>query len=178
MQHIPFYFSQYYFPMPLTHIFVDSIVGKLKLVAYNDFLCAVIWEDMKFLPPYFSSLNSVEDFDTPVLQNAKKQLEEYFLGERRSFDLPLWFSGTDFQKQVWKALTTIPCGETLSYQEIASKIGNSKAVRAVGAANRLNPIPIIAPCHRVIGKNGAMVGFAGGIDRKVLLLEFEKKYYG
>ena len=101
-------------------------------------------------------------------------MSEYFAAKRQSFDLPLDFAGTDFQKKVWQALLQIPFGETRSYKDIALQIGNVKAVRAVGAANGKNPISIIAPCHRVVGANGKLVGFAGGLDNKDILLTLEK----
>ena len=108
-------------------------------------------------------------------ESVKKQLEQYFAGQRQQFDLPLDFQGTDFQQQVWQALLTIPYGEKRSYKDIAVQIGNEKAVRAVGAANGRNPISIIAPCHRVIGSSGALVGFAGGLDKKQILLSLEQQ---
>lgn len=104
---------------------------------------------------------------------CRAQLDEYFGGERRDFDLPLDAQGTDFQRQVWQALTTIPFGETRSYAEIAEGLGRKGAQRAVGAANGRNPISIIVPCHRVIGSNGRLTGYAGGIGRKQWLLAFE-----
>ena len=99
---------------------------------------------------------------------------EYFNGERREFNLPIFIEGTDFQKKVWNALVNIPYGKTCSYKDIAIAIGNEKAVRAVGHANNKNKLPIVIPCHRVIGINGKLVGYAGGIDRKDKLLELEK----
>ncbi len=103
-----------------------------------------------------------------------KQLEAYFNGDIQDFDVPLKMNGTDFQRQVWQALNNVPYGETCSYADIANRIGNPKAVRAVGAANGKNPIPIIVPCHRVIGSSGKLTGYAGGLDLKVWLLEHEK----
>jgi methylated-DNA-[protein]-cysteine S-methyltransferase len=105
---------------------------------------------------------------------VRRQLQEYFAGELREFDIPLLMEGTEFQKRVWKTLQTIPYGETISYGELAKKIGDSKAVRAVGAANGQNPIPIIVPCHRVIGSDGSLTGFGGGIENKRKLLELER----
>lgn len=105
---------------------------------------------------------------------AKKQLDEYFAGDRKVFDLPITFNGTDFQKKVWRALCDIPYGETRSYKDIAIAIGNENACRAVGMANNKNPITIIVPCHRVIGSNSKLVGYAGGLDMKKGLLEMEK----
>jgi len=112
------------------------------------------------------------DFDTS--SNIQKQFSEYEKGVRKVFDLPLHLIGTDFQKKVWNALLEIPYGETRSYQEIAIRIGNPKAVRAVGGACNRNPIGIIVPCHRVIGKDGSLTGYYGGLSYKILLLEHEK----
>lgn len=109
----------------------------------------------------------------PLAAKAFEELEEYFQGKRREFDLPLNPAGTEFQKKVWEALRTIPYGETRSYGEIAVQVGNPKAFRAVGMANHKNPIAIMVPCHRVIGKNGSLTGYAGGLDFKKKLLELE-----
>jgi len=116
----------------------------------------------------------IEKNETALLKEAIKQLNEYFDGKRSSFDLKLQLQGTEFQKKVWNALIEIPFGETRSYGEIAKIIGNEKASRAVGMANNKNPIPIIVPCHRVIGANGKLVGYAGGVDIKEKLLNIEK----
>jgi O-6-methylguanine DNA methyltransferase len=115
--------------------------------------------------------------ETVLLKEAFKQLNEYFEGKRNVFDLPLAPEGTEFQKKVWNALKEIPFGETKSYGEIAKIIGNEKASRAVGMANNKNPIMIVIPCHRVIGSNGKLVGYAGGIEVKEILLNLEKNYY-
>jgi methylated-DNA-[protein]-cysteine S-methyltransferase len=112
----------------------------------------------------------------PVMREAIRQLQAYFEGELKSFDVPLEIAGTDFQKRVWSALRTIPYGQTRSYSEIAAQIGAPQAVRAVGAANGRNPIPIIVPCHRVIGASGSLVGFGGGLEWKRLLLDLEATY--
>jgi methylated-DNA-[protein]-cysteine S-methyltransferase len=108
-----------------------------------------------------------------MLDAARTQLDEYFAGARLEFDLPLDAQGTPFQRRVWTALAEIPFGQTISYAELARRVGDVKAVRAVGAANGRNPIPIIVPCHRVIGANGSLVGFGGGLERKQWLLEHE-----
>jgi len=108
-----------------------------------------------------------------LLARASEQLAEYFAGTRTTFDLPLDAGGTAFERRVWDALRTIPYGTTLSYSELARRLGDPRATRAVGAANGKNPIPIIVPCHRVIGANGALTGFGGGLDRKRWLLEHE-----
>ncbi|MBK5211404.1 MAG: methylated-DNA--[protein]-cysteine S-methyltransferase [Coriobacteriia bacterium] len=110
------------------------------------------------------------------VDRAISQLEEYFSGKRTEFDLDLDITtGTDFQQKVWQALTTIPYGETATYKEIAERIGNPKACRAVGGANNKNPIAIVVPCHRVIGSNGKLIGYAGGLSKKVALLEREQR---
>ena len=111
--------------------------------------------------------------ETPLINEAYRQLSEYLLGERKRFDLPLNPQGTVFQQQVWKALCDIPYGETRSYKQIAEAIGNPKAVRAVGMANNRNPLLIVVPCHRVIGANGKLVGYAAGIVKKEFLLKLE-----
>ena len=115
--------------------------------------------------------------ETPLLLKTKKQLQEYFDGKRRYFDLPLQPYGTVFQQKVWQALRQIPYGETRSYKELADMIGNPKACRAVGSANNKNPILILTPCHRVIGTNGSLTGFAAGLPAKKYLLELEKRTF-
>ena len=112
--------------------------------------------------------------ETPLIKEAYRQLNEYLQGNRKTFDLPLRMKGTDFQVNVWKALCDIPYGETRSYKQIAEAIGNPKAVRAVGMANNKNPLLVVVPCHRVIGANGKLVGYAAGIEKKEFLLKLEK----
>ncbi|MEN8990620.1 methylated-DNA--[protein]-cysteine S-methyltransferase [Avibacterium paragallinarum] len=158
--------------MQLSYQFLDSPVGQLKLVAHETALVAVLWENEN--PNRVRLAALVEDLKHPILLKTAQQLNEYFAGKRQQFDLPLDFEGTAFQQQVWQALLTIPFGETRSYKQIAEQIGNVKAVRAVGAANGKNPISIIAPCHRVVGANGKLVGFAGGLENKEILLKIEK----
>ena len=113
--------------------------------------------------------------DSAVFTEVVDQLKSYFAGERKAFDLPLVLEGTDFQKKVWTALQDIPYGETVSYKVLAERVGAPKAVRAVGAANGANPIPIIIPCHRVIGSNGKLTGYGGGLPIKEKLLALEKR---
>jgi methylated-DNA-[protein]-cysteine S-methyltransferase len=152
---------------------IPSPVGALTLVASDAGLIAILWENDR---PGRVKLGALEEApDHPVLAETERQLGAYFAGERTRFDLPLDFRGTDFQKSVWAALLTIPHGETRSYGEIARQIGRPSASRAVGAANGRNPISIVAPCHRVIGTNGALTGFAGGLAAKELLLGIERK---
>jgi len=117
-----------------------------------------------------------EKRETPLIKNAAKQLEEYFDGKRQTFDLPLTFHGTTFKVNVWETLQTIPYGKTCSYGEIAAMIEKPKAYRAVGMANHTNQIAIIVPCHRVIGHDGSLTGYAGGLELKQKLLELEQKY--
>jgi methylated-DNA-[protein]-cysteine S-methyltransferase len=121
----------------------------------------------------YNATDAVENSDT-VLAACAAQLTAYFAGKRRHFDLPLAPRGTPFQLSVWSALAKIPYGELRSYRDIARSIGNSAAVRAVGAANGRNPLPIVVPCHRVIGSNGALTGFAGGLEVKRFLLDLER----
>lgn len=152
---------------------MDSPVGLLTLVANDAGLAAILWENDD---PNRVRLGPLETDDKhPVLLETERQLKAYFAGKLDRFSLQLNFTGTDFQKKVWRALTTIPFGETRSYAEIAKQIGHPAAVRAVGAANGRNPISIVAPCHRVIGSNGKLTGFAGGLEAKALLLRLEAK---
>ncbi|WP_151981494.1 methylated-DNA--[protein]-cysteine S-methyltransferase [Acinetobacter guerrae] len=160
--------------MQLSYLYMSSPVGQLKLVANEQALVAILWDNEN--PKRVRLAELTEDLNHPILVKTKMQLIEYFSGQRSVFDIPLDFEGTDFQKKVWAALLTIPYGETRSYKYIAQYIGNEKAVRAVGAANGKNPISIIAPCHRVIGAGGALVGFAGGLDKKEILLKLEQQY--
>ena len=157
--------------MQLFFMQIDSPVGVLKLVANDISLIAVLWENET--PNRVRLAELIENKQHPILLETQKQLSEYFEGQRKIFDLPLNFEGTEFQQKVWQALLTIPFGETRSYKDIAEQIGNVKAVRAVGAANGKNPISIIAPCHRVVGANGKLVGFAGGLENKDVLLKLE-----
>lgn len=148
-----------------------SPVGRLTLVASDDGLAAILWENDR---PRRVRLNiDAEENGHPVLVETERQLQEYFEGRRKQFALTLDVSGTAFQRKVWNALLTIPFGETRSYAQIARQIGNPGAARAVGAANGRNPVSIVAPCHRVIGSTGALTGFAGGLRVKARLLAFE-----
>ena len=150
---------------------MKSPVGELTLVASDQGLAAILWENDD---PKRVRLEPREArADHPVLVEAERQLGEYFAGKRDRFTLPLHFNGTEFQRKVWHALTTIPFGETRSYAQIAVQVGSPQAVRAVGAANGRNPISIVAPCHRVIGTNGKLTGFAGGLEAKAFLLRLE-----
>ncbi|MGC4251542.1 MAG: methylated-DNA--[protein]-cysteine S-methyltransferase [Sphingobium sp.] len=160
----------------LLHKVIASPVGLLKLVASERGLRAILWEnDDPRRVPLDPSRESVSH---PLLAQAEIQLGQYFAGERRSFQLPLDAVGTVFQQTVWQALGDIRYGATCSYDDLARGIGKPKAYRAVGAANGRNPLSIIVPCHRVLGKNGALTGFAGGLAAKSCLLELERRYAG
>ena len=160
--------------MNMTQIYYEQMpspIGPLFLVADDDGLREVRFElDRRPHVPQDGWMHSPQK-----LAEVRRQLEEYFSGERLMFDLPLKPLGTEFQQSVWHALTTIPYAVTTSYGQISQQIQRPKASRAVGAANGRNPIPIIIPCHRVIGSNGTLTGFAGGLAVKQWLLEHEMK---
>ena len=149
--------------------YYDSPLGTVTLQANEQGLLGVWFETHTTKP---EDLGTQED-SFPIFQSVKEQLERYFAGEAVQFDVPIAAQGTPFQQSVWHALTTIPYGETWSYAQLADAIGNPKAVRAVGLANGKNPVSVIVPCHRVIGKNGKLTGYAGGVERKQRLLAIE-----
>ncbi len=157
--------------MPYFAKTIASPVGALKLVASERGLSAVLWENDN--PKRVRLGELVGSPDHPVLLQAERELAEYFAGDRTAFSLPLDAGGSDFQKKVWSALSTIPYGATRSYGELAREIGAPKASRAVGAANGRNPLSIVVPCHRTIGSNGSLTGFAGGLETKRQLLSLE-----
>lgn len=148
--------------------FYDFPIGRLGIAEDGNGITDI------FFPKEKKQFEDVEEKETELIQKAKKQLDEYFAGTRREFSLPLSLKGTEFQKRDWEALCTIPYGETRSYKEVAIQIGNPKACRAVGMANNRNPVLIVVPCHRVIGHNGKLVGYGGGLDVKEMLLNLEK----
>lgn len=150
----------------------DSPLGPLTVVASGQGLCAVLWPDD---PDGRVRLDDTAEVDShPVLDPAVEQLAEYFAGERQAFDLPLDLRGTEFQVQVWRSLAEIPYGETSTYGRQADHIGRPTAVRAVGAANGRNPVSIVLPCHRIVGADGSLTGFAGGLEAKRFLLDHER----
>jgi len=159
--------------MTLACKIVPSPVGNLTLVASAAGLVAILWQDDR--PDRVPLGGLTDDPEHGVIVSAERQLRAYFGRTLERFDVPLDFRGTEFQKQVWSALLTIPFGETRSYGEIARQIGRPSASRAVGAANGRNPISIIAPCHRVVGSSGALTGFAGGLEAKRYLLALESR---
>ncbi len=151
--------------------FISTPVGILKLIGCEEGLVALLWQND---PPARVRLGDSEELPLhPLLQKGERQLLEYFEGKRRTFSLPLHLVGSEFQKRVWRALLEIPFGETRSYGQLAKEIGNENASRAVGAANGKNPLSIVIPCHRVIGANGKLTGFAGGLKTKAQLLALE-----
>ena len=145
---------------------IDSPVGTLRLTEENGAIGELLFEEWDGTTP---------KAETELLRRARQELREYFAGRRREFTLPLAPQGTAFQRRVWEALLTIPYGETRSYGEIAAQIGSPKASRAVGAANHRNPISILIPCHRVIGADGSLTGYGGGLEVKSALLALEQK---
>ncbi len=150
-------------------IFFNSPLGIIEITGDDSSVSGIdfVDENMDDLP---------ENSESPALSKCASQLEEYFSGKRKTFDVPLKLDGTTFQEKVWEALKEIPYGETRSYQDIAIMTGNPRAVRAVGGANNKNPVGVIVPCHRVIGKDGSLTGYGGGLCRKKWLLEHEKNY--
>ncbi len=154
--------------------YYHSPLGNMVIIEEDNAVIQLSLTSKKTDNEYLSS-DTMTHTTTALLHTAKSQLTEYFQGKRKTFNLPLAPSGTPFQKKVWQALCQIPYGETRSYKEIAIQIGNPKGCRAVGMANNRNPIMLIIPCHRVIGSNGTLVGYAGGLDIKKWLLEYEKE---
>jgi len=142
-------------------------ICKLGIAEENGAVCNIFFVNSK-IPKDFEKL------ETPLIKTTANQLDEFFKKKRKVFDLPLILHGTEFQKKVWEVLQKIPYGETYSYKKTAETVGNPKASRAVGLANNRNPIPIIIPCHRVIGSNGKLTGYAGGLELKQMLLELEQ----
>ncbi len=156
-----------------------SPCGEIVLGSLGDRLCLCDWEAEKHRELADKRLRRVlgavlEEGTSPVIEQAEKELDEYFAGKRRKFTVPLLFAGTEFQKKVWNELLTIPCGETVSYGELARRIGRPTAVRAVANANGSNSISIFAPCHRVIGSDRSLTGYGGGLEAKKFLLGLEK----
>jgi methylated-DNA-[protein]-cysteine S-methyltransferase len=147
--------------------FMETKIGRVGIAEEDQFLTHLFFRDDK------SPTESVERW-TPFLRSVAREIKEYLDGKRRRFDIPLKLCGTDFQRSVWDALQTISYGTTRSYRAIAEQIGNVKACRAVGMANHCNPIAIIVPCHRVIGSDGSLTGFGGGLALKQQLLELER----
>lgn len=155
--------------MDIRWITIDSPIGRLSLAASTSALHAIEFENNRHPQARADWIAG----ETPLLRQTALQLHEYFDGRRQSFELPLAPQGTDFQRAAWQALSAIPYGETRSYAQQAAALGRPTATRAVGAANGRNPLPIVLPCHRVIGANGALTGFGGGVEVKRWLLAHE-----
>ena len=152
---------------------LDSPIGRLRLVATDQGLSHLLF-DQQVGEDLESAGDEVEADDHPVLAAATAQLAEYFAGRRQEFDIPLDLSGTEFQRAAWSALANVPFGETRSYRQQAEAIGRPKAVRAIGAANGRNPVPIVLPCHRIVGSDGSLTGYGGGLPIKEFLLNHEQ----
>lgn len=148
---------------------IESPIGPLLIASDERGLCNIEFRQSS----HPADRGTWQGGNSPVLDATEKQLGQYFSGKRRAFDLPLSPHGTDFQRRVWKALQTIPYGQTISYAELARRVGNPKASRAVGLANGRNPLSIIVPCHRVIGADGSLTGYGGGLAIKAFLLRLE-----
>ncbi|WP_216216075.1 methylated-DNA--[protein]-cysteine S-methyltransferase [Amycolatopsis aidingensis] len=154
-----------------SHTVIGSPVGELTLVAVDGVLAGLYMERQRYRPPQ----DTFGHRDAGPFRDVVAQLDAYFAGERTEFDLPLTLLGTPFQRTVWAELREIPYGETVSYGELAERIGRPTASRAVGLANGKNPIGVIVPCHRVVGSTGDLTGYGGGIERKRHLLDFERR---
>jgi methylated-DNA-[protein]-cysteine S-methyltransferase len=161
-------------PDATVHTIVDSPLGPLTLVTRAGGLAGVYMTQQRHLPPEDTFGPRVAVTDVPLLTRTADQLAAYFAGDLRDFDLDMSTSGTPFQRRVWTALRDIPYGETVTYGELAAAVGQPTASRAVGLANGRNPLSIVVPCHRVVGANGSMTGYGGGIERKRWLLDFER----
>ena len=160
--------------------YYNSPCGELVLASMGHELCLCDWSGMACAKQNIRRIGRYMNVDfrvesSPVIEQTKMQLDEYFAGSRMEFDIPLHPFGTDFQQLVWKALPEIPYGETRSYMEIATKVGNAKGVRAVAQVIGANGICVIIPCHRVVGSNHSLTGFTGGLDKKKFLIEMERR---
>ncbi|MXX76667.1 MAG: methylated-DNA--[protein]-cysteine S-methyltransferase [Holophagales bacterium] len=163
--------------MTATYHDLDTPIGTLRLVGGEDSIDRIELPNRAAGAP--DAAWETADGDLPAaLADTRRQLEEYFAGERQEFDLPLSAGGTEFQQRVWAELRRIPFGETISYGELAARIGKPSASRAVGAANGRNPLPVVVPCHRVIGSDGRLTGFGGGLPTKQALLDLEQRVAG
>lgn len=160
---------------------LNTPLGEMIAGATNEGICFLKFSDKTLLEKELEDIRNhinavILDKTHRNIEQLRKELLEYFTGERKYFDVPVYLIGTDFQKSVWKQLSTIPYGETLSYQQQAGQLGKLNSIRAIAHANGCNRISIVIPCHRVIGKDGKLTGYSGGIERKQLLLLHEKHY--
>ncbi len=161
-------------PRGLRSLAFDSPIGHLRLVFRDDAVVGLYLPQHKGAPALGETPERADVADHSIPRRVRAQLDEYFAGRRAVFDIPLCLAGTDFQREVWGALLRIPLGQTRCYADLAKQLGRPRAVRAVGAANARNPVSILVPCHRVIGKDGTLVGYAGGTERKRWLLQHEQ----
>lgn len=163
------------FPPYCVYQIIPSPVGELLVIVGGEKLHGILWKSDLENESTRACVNSMKQVTKDdLIDEVGRQLQEYFSLKRKQFDLPIEFNGTPFQQAVWKGLLDIPYGETASYQEQAFALGDKNKVRAVGTANGANPISVVVPCHRVIGKNGSLTGYAGGLAAKQLLLQLEK----
>jgi len=151
---------------------IKSPIGNLMLVADGSELTGLYFVGCDHVPA--ATNNWTANTRHPVLQQTAKQLQEYFAGKRKKFSIAVRLAGTEFQRKIWREIALIPFGETVSYSDLAKRAGAPEAIRAAGTSTGRNPVSIVIPCHRVVGKNGGMGGFAGGLERKRRLLELEK----
>ena len=151
---------------------ISSPLGPLVLASDGAALTGVWFDGQRYQRPINEAWQCGRDL--PILHRAAAELAEYFAGERREFGLPLAPAGTPFQRAVWDAIARVPCGETITYRELAARAGQPRAIRAAGAATGRNPVSIVIPCHRIVGANGALTGYAGGLERKRALLTLER----
>ncbi|MEO7768438.1 MAG: methylated-DNA--[protein]-cysteine S-methyltransferase [Ferruginibacter sp.] len=162
--------------MPIQNSFFFSPIGTLEIKATDDHICAVLYTNTLKNENRTIRPLAIKKTKHPLIKACEQQLKEYFDGHRTVFDMPLHQEGSDFQQQVWSALNNIPYGRTISYMDLSKRIGNVKAIRAVGTTNGKNSISIIVPCHRVIGSDGSLTGYGGDLWRKKWLLDHENKY--
>lgn len=167
----------------ITHTFLDTPIGKMRIAATDEGICLFDFQYRRSIDTIVkrieTNLNSpFQEGKHPYFSLLETQINEYFAGERKEFDLPLHLVGTQFQKKVWEGLLQIPYGKTRSYKQQSIFLGNEKAIRAVAGANGENGIAIIIPCHRVIGEDGSLTGYGGGLQRKKWLLDLERKHSG
>ncbi|MFD2446944.1 methylated-DNA--[protein]-cysteine S-methyltransferase [Bacillus sp. CGMCC 1.16607] len=148
----------------------ESPIGMIEIIGTSEAICSILFSERDTV------VNDLQEETPEVLEQCRDQLDQYFKGELHEFTFPYTFEGTNFQKTVWNALINIPYAETGSYKDIAVSIGNEKAIRAVGSANGKNKLSIVIPCHRIIGSNGTLTGYAGGLWRKEWLLNHERSF--
>jgi methylated-DNA-[protein]-cysteine S-methyltransferase len=153
---------------------IDSPLGPMLAVASGDALKVIDFEDARGVPTI--APHWIADARQPLLRACARQLAEYFAGERAGFDLPLAPDGTPFQQAIWTAIRTVPAGATITYRELAARAGRPDSIRAAGTATGRNPLAIVIPCHRIIGSDGSLTGYAGGLERKRSLLALEAKF--